>query len=224
MDAIDKGDWSLLEQFAGKPMADTAKTDIANATKEYPNYTTSHALHAYSAEFRETSESFATQFNDYILGGTQIPSYIRDFWENNFPKQLTQVKIPPERAAILRSMCDNWDSQIAELPEVLSAVKKARADAVGKVISWDESNALVEEAWNSYRSKVKPIIEQNRILLDRLSGLAPVTPPPIANELLPIHVAALFRTTGDDLAKGLFKVETQTLMPKQEFIDIVRRQ
>jgi len=220
-DAIDHGDFSLAIDWTGR----TDLPDVLAANRKIVPQEWSNSRTLYNADpaFRQRVEDFADDFARYILGTIDTPT--ARWFERHFPKQISQIRLPPERAATILARLDNWQEMTKLLTETRRRLNALYATAPAQLELrprwWDEVRPQVRQIWDDYEIAFRPLRDLDMKFADILSGLTPVPPPTIEKELLPIHVAYIFRATGDELAKGIFRPETYTFMSKQQFVELV---
>tara|TARA_Y100000310_G_scaffold345865_1_gene471863 strand:- start:4239 stop:11117 length:6879 start_codon:yes stop_codon:yes gene_type:complete len=90
---------------------------------------------------------------------------------------------------------------------------------------WDKQSAAKNDSWNQYFAAEQPIravelmARRNFLTSTGQSVYTPSFVPDIVDKLTPNHLAYLFGVTGDDLYRGLTRVQQHiTVRPREEFI------
>ncbi len=96
---------------------------------------------------------------------------------------------------------------------------------------WQQQRAEKAAIWDEHTANARRLrnlrLDSSRVFLNSVKkgAFVPETIPPVTGKLAPSHIAYLFGVTGDDVYRGLTRVETHVVIrPKEDFIDYVRNQ
>ena len=188
--------------------------------------------------FRQVHESLADEFAAWIGSPARfrvLKPNVAKFFDETYP--LRTFKMNEVQLARLTDL-DNVSrlemqnmlgtrNKVAEIEAIIPRTpKKARNDRF-----WNQQRAQKSTIWDEYDTNARRFkslrLRASRNFLDSVDKpvYMPDYIPEVVTELTPNHLAYLYGTTGDDLYRGLTRVQHHaTIRPKEDFILHTREQ